>query len=88
MRKHPSLKPGQTCRYKGEWATLSYFVSPGQAIITYDDDTQERVDMANITVPGAGTMPRIYTPVLLSVRRAGRKKQGGSHDYQRGNRPG
>ena len=77
----PPLKPGQTCRYRGLWATLSYFVSPGQVILTYDDDTQERVDMADITVPARPLLQGLYH-VMLPVRQANRKsvEQGGSHD--------
>ena len=32
-----SWKPGQTCRYEGEWANVSYAMGNGLVIITLDD---------------------------------------------------
>ena len=54
------LKPGQTCWCRGRWATFSYFIVPGRIIVTYDDDTQERVDAAEVTMPDPAYLPRVY----------------------------
>ena len=54
------FKPGQTCRCRNKWATVGYFVAPDQIIITYDDDTQELVDAAQVTMPDPAYLPRVY----------------------------
>lgn len=45
------LKPGQTIRIDGRWATLTYLVSERSAIVTFDDDHQELVPRLWLQVP-------------------------------------
>ena len=42
-------KPGETCVFKGQWATVNYLVSRDQAIITTDDQRQVKVALAALT---------------------------------------
>ena len=44
-------KPGETCRFRGQWATVNYLVSRDQAIITTDDQSQLTVPLAELTSP-------------------------------------
>ena len=42
------LKPGQTIQVNGYWATLTYLVTPDLAIVTFDDDVQRQVVLADL----------------------------------------
>ena len=42
------LKPGQTIQVNGYWATLTYLVAPDLAIVTFDDDVQRQVVLADL----------------------------------------
>ena len=44
-------KPGETCRFRGQWATVNYLVSGDQAIITTDDQSQLTVPLAELINP-------------------------------------
>ena len=55
-------KPGGTCRFKGQWATVNYLVSRDQAIITTDDQGQLTVPLAELTSPLVRGTNRVEEP--------------------------
>ena len=44
-------KPGQTCRWGEEWATVSYVLPNGRALITTDDGRQALVQCGDLKDP-------------------------------------
>ena len=47
----PLWKPGQSCRWKGRWATVSYPLPEGKVLITFDDGSQQMVIGGELTKP-------------------------------------
>ena len=44
-------QPGQTCRWKNDWATVSYILPGDQALITLDDGRQATVPFKQLVSP-------------------------------------
>ena len=65
-------KPGETCRFKGQWATVNFLVSRDRAIITTDDQHQWTVPLAGLTSP----VVRVTNPVKEPGRGGYRGKYG------------
>ena len=65
-------KPGETCRFKGQWATVNYLVSRDRAIITTDDQRQMSVLLRDLTSP----VIRVTNPVKEPDRGRYRGKYG------------
>ena len=65
-------KPGETCRFKGQWATVNFLVSRDRAIITTDDQHQWTVPLAELTSP----VIRVTDPVKERDRGGYRGKYG------------